>query len=234
MSTMYVTYLTIYTGNKLPMFYIGSSTENKILNGYHGSVSSKEYKNIWKNELKNNPNLFKTKIITKHNSDKESRLKELFFQEKLKVISSNLYINKSYARPNGFFGMDTSGEKHPRFKMKNSEQHCKKISESTQGRIPWNKGKINIYSKETKKSMGKNKIGKSPWNKGKIGIYDQKTLERIERSKNWIVISPVGEKQHIKNLAKFCRENNLTKTHMCRVAKGYAKHHKNWKCYKLV
>jgi len=38
------------------------------------------------------------------------------------------------------------------------------------GQVPWNKGKTNIYSEETKKRRGKANLGKTPWNKGKKGL----------------------------------------------------------------
>jgi very-short-patch-repair endonuclease len=44
------------------------------------------------------------------------------------------------------------------------------VDEMKKGGIPWNKGKKNIYSEETKKEMGKNSIGKIPWNKGLKGV----------------------------------------------------------------
>lgn len=37
------------------------------------------------------------------------------------------------------------------------------------GQVPWNKGKCNIYSIETKQLMSQNKKGKPSWNKGKKG-----------------------------------------------------------------
>ena len=65
MSTpIYCTYLTVYTGNKLPLFYIGSSTVDKVNKGYHGSVKSKKYKQTWEEELTNNPSRFKTIILS--------------------------------------------------------------------------------------------------------------------------------------------------------------------------
>ena len=42
----YVVYLTRYSGGKLPPWYIGSSTEEKVLAGYNGSVKSKKWKNF--------------------------------------------------------------------------------------------------------------------------------------------------------------------------------------------
>lgn len=108
--TIYVTYLTIYYGSKLPMFYIGSSDSDKIINGYRGTVKSKKYKSIWENELKFNPQLFKTKIISKHSCRSDATSKEYKLQVLLNVIKSPMYINKAFAAKNGFFGMDVVGK----------------------------------------------------------------------------------------------------------------------------
>lgn len=86
------------------MFYIGSTTTIKINNGYHGSVSSKEYKTIWENELKHSTHLFKTKIITYHHSRKEAYQKELYFHIKKNVINNSMYSNKANANGSGRFG----------------------------------------------------------------------------------------------------------------------------------
>lgn len=60
-NTIYITYLTIYSGDLLPKYYIGSTyLENVTENNYHGSVKSKKYGSIWKSELKDNPTLFET------------------------------------------------------------------------------------------------------------------------------------------------------------------------------
>lgn len=75
-------------------------------------MSSKEYKEIWVRELKENPHLFKTKIISKHNIRKEAIEKEFILQKALNVVKSSLYINKSFAMKNGFFGMEVPKESH--------------------------------------------------------------------------------------------------------------------------
>ena len=49
---MFCTYLTMYTGNRLPKWYIGSTSVEKIINGYLGSVVSRKYKDIWNFEIK--------------------------------------------------------------------------------------------------------------------------------------------------------------------------------------
>ena len=69
----YCVYLTIYIGNKLPMFYIGSSSINKVLTkNYYGSVTSKNYKDIFKQELKENKHLFDVLILSEHDTRRRS------------------------------------------------------------------------------------------------------------------------------------------------------------------
>ncbi|UKH49575.1 hypothetical protein [Enterobacter phage vB-EclM_KMB17] len=108
---MYCTYLTVYTGNKLPRRYIGSTTVSRINENYHGSVKSKKYKEIWISELRDNPHLFKTRILKTFSSHRDALNEELRVQKKYNVVRSKNYINMSFAQPNGFFGMSKSGYK---------------------------------------------------------------------------------------------------------------------------
>jgi hypothetical protein len=104
----YCTYVTIYSGNKLPPFYIGYVRTKRILEqSYHGSVCSRNYKQIWEQELKENPQLFKTNILSYYNTAKEAHEKELFLQRKMNVITNPLYINKAI----GVY-CDNTGRKH--------------------------------------------------------------------------------------------------------------------------
>lgn len=114
----YCVYLTCYLGNKLPPFYIGSTTITKIESGYKGSIKSKQYKEIFQNEKLNNSHLFKTKIIKIFKDRKEALAYECFIQTKLNVVKSSLYMNKSIAKDFGWFGMDTKGVNSPVFGKK--------------------------------------------------------------------------------------------------------------------
>lgn len=114
-TSIYCVYLTTYSGNKLPPFYIGSTSLHKISIGYHGSVKSKKYKNIWESELKINPHLFKTTVIKTFDNRQSAISKELFLQKSLSVIKSVMYINESYAQVNGCFGRDVSGSLNPAY-----------------------------------------------------------------------------------------------------------------------
>ena len=113
--SIYCTYITFYRGNKLPPFYIGSTSVEKVNNGYRGSVLSKQYKDIWKHELKTSPHLFVTRILSTHNDRKSATSKEEYLQRKLNVVRSTMYINKSLATPNGMFGMNVKKEAHPNY-----------------------------------------------------------------------------------------------------------------------
>lgn len=141
MST-YCVYLTTYFGKKMPIFYVGSSTVKKINSGYRGSVSSKEYGKIWKEELRNNPELFKTKIISLHETRKEAFDKEEKLQKQLNVVRNDLYVNKSFA--------------NSKFSLK---QHSPWTRNKFKSRIPWNKGKQGVYSEQTLHKMGNGKRG---------------------------------------------------------------------------
>ncbi|UYD60185.1 hypothetical protein OPFAMLBM_00164 [Aeromonas phage avDM12-TAAL] len=105
-------YLTIYSGDKLPPYYIGSSSVDKINNGYRGSVQSKKYGQIWKQELATNPDLFDVVIIEECDTRLLALERELYWQKRCDVVRSSDFVNMSYAQKHGFFGMSTAGRKH--------------------------------------------------------------------------------------------------------------------------
>jgi hypothetical protein len=98
----YCTYLTVYKGNALPPFYIGSTSLKRIEKGYKGSVISAKYSEAWKKELNANPELFETRIISTHKYRKEALDKENYFHKALGVVKNDLYINQAIA--SGCFG----------------------------------------------------------------------------------------------------------------------------------
>jgi len=149
----YVTYLTIYSGDKLPKFYIGSTSEQKILsNKYFGSVKSKKWKNIFKYELENNKHLFSVNILSYHETRTEALTEELRIQVLNNVVKSSDYFNESLACPNGFFGRNTLGSNNPFFGKEHSEEFKKRQSESKIGKETWMKGKSFLNESKVKSS----------------------------------------------------------------------------------
>jgi hypothetical protein len=93
----YCVYLTTYLGSRLPMFYIGSKDIDSVTHGYRGSVASREYSQIFKEELENHPELFKSRILSYHSTREEAYMKEQKLQLALNVLHNPLYFNRAIA-----------------------------------------------------------------------------------------------------------------------------------------
>ena len=145
MNKSFCTYLITYSGNKLPPFYIGSTSIEKIKNGYMGTICSKQYKRTWKKELFENRHLFKIKIISLHDTRESALNKEEILQKKLNVVVSPLYVNMAIA--NKHFVNYVS----PMKGLKHTEETRKKLSEIAKNRK---------YSEETRKKFSEARKGK--------------------------------------------------------------------------
>mgnify|MGYP000272903504 CR=1 FL=1 len=95
----YCIYFTIYLGTKLPPFYLGSTKVDNIPKGYRGSVSSAKYAQIWRQELKQHPELFRTIVIPNQyaNTQKDILDLEYKWQKIFDVVKSPLFVNLAYA-----------------------------------------------------------------------------------------------------------------------------------------
>ena len=134
----YVVYLTYYKGNKLPKWYVGSTSLKKINEGYNGSVSSKELTCIYRTEQKHNKHLFKTRILSYHISREEAYVEELRVQKLHKVATNERYINKGYA--GGFIGGDNSENIDYQ-----NEEYKDKISTSIKKRYDIKLGELKVF-----------------------------------------------------------------------------------------
>ncbi len=156
---MYCTYMTHYTGDKLPPYYIGSTSINRVENGYHGSPGSKNFKSIWANELKDNPHLFKTTILNRHTTRDEAYLDEIKWQTKLNVVENDLFVNAKI-QPSTFTTQGKTKILSEETKTKLSKVgKGRKRSEKTNEKIKkfWQE---NPYPEEAKEKISKSKIGK--------------------------------------------------------------------------
>lgn len=52
-------------------------------------------------------------------------------------------------------------------------------------------------------------------------------------SRDYIVTSPDGIEIRVRNLSRFCRDNNLSNKALSNVAYGLSTHHKGWKCRRV-
>ena len=135
--SIYCTYLTTYRGNKLPPFYIGFSTIEKVHKGYHGTVKSKEYQPIWNQELKEYPELFKTNILTIHDTKEEATIREVKFQKQLGVIKNPLYINLVVGRHSDRTGSTLTKEHKEKIRNKMNERVRSGLHHLSGGKVVW-------------------------------------------------------------------------------------------------
>ena len=112
---MFVVYITVYAGCKMPAYYIGSTSFDKYSKGYTGTVLSKAYKAIYAEEKELNPDLFDTILLETCNTRQEALIKELYWQKRVNAKTNLDYFNMSWASPKGFFGNGASGSAHPNY-----------------------------------------------------------------------------------------------------------------------
>jgi hypothetical protein len=132
------------------------------------------------------------KIHKEFTSSKLCRLYEVKFL-KFVDIKNNikwLNINDIHAPPilsgedNGFFGKShTKNTRDQWSKIRKGKKHSDERKAKMCGRIPWNKGKIGCFSKETLLKMSKSQCGRIPWNKGKIGVFSDETIQKMSAAK---------------------------------------------------
>ncbi len=211
---LYCCYLTIYSGKILPPFYLGSTSVEKIRQGYHGSISSKKWTKKYQNELKNHPELFKTIILKTTYTRSMSLAIELYIQKKNNVVKSKFFFNESLASKNGMFGRDVSGKNNPGYgknpfcnrtpeQMIETKQKCSNASKKRKPINPFkDKTKeemIEIGSKISAKCKGENNsfFGKK---------HTEKTKEELKKPKSKLA------KKNMKNAA-VKKMKNMKNTH---------------------
>jgi hypothetical protein len=213
---MYCVYLTTYSGDKLPKYYVGSSSLSKIKNGYKGSVSSKEWKLLWDYEIEFHPELFDVVIISEHRTRLEALQAELQYQLNYNVVESKNYINKSLAQPNGFFGMDVSGENNPMYgKSRIGEKHNggHNISQSLKRFYSTPKG-LKLKQKQSNMMLGKNN---PMWQKQHSDDFKRKQSMRMTGKNNPMFGKTHSEENKKKQSERMKGENNPS----CKLRKKY-------------
>lgn len=127
-------YLTVYSGNKLPPFYIGSSYLSRIFKGYRGTPTSQRYAHIWNAEAKANPHLFTTRILQTYDTRSEALLAERRIQEQLNVVKNPLYVNMALAGPK-FVNTECSPETRVKISLAKTGTIAGPRSDSTKAKI---------------------------------------------------------------------------------------------------
>jgi len=191
----YCVYITTYLGNKFPAKYIGSSSTKRVSEGYRGSVSSRKWKKLWKDELNENPNLFNTEIISHHETRDEALQEELRMQIEYSVVKSTEWVNESYAKVNGFFGRDVSGNLNPNYGKCGIKEWVKNNPEKASERN--RKAALTLWSnpetaaKQIQAMQGKTKSRKTQTHDEFITMQKSKAVKAGDKVKREIVYNEI-------------------------------------------
>ena len=143
----FCTYLTVIYHEELPFMYIGSGKTKDVLSGkYKGSVSSKEYKDIFNRLKKEQPHLIQSEVINQFVTYQEALAEEIKLHAMYDVALCPVFMNKARATTTAF----------TRDGLLNSKETRAKISKGNKGK----KRKLPPpVSKETKKKISESSKG---------------------------------------------------------------------------
>lgn len=130
----------------MPPFYIGRSSVKRVREGYHGSVSSAKYKKIWRAEIEQHPELFKTKILGLFSSVEDASAAEAKLHDHLDVRRHPLHINAANASMR--FYQDGPLPEHVKENLRRIKTG-KKMSEATKEKM-----RSLVRSEETRSKIG--------------------------------------------------------------------------------
>lgn len=135
---------------------------------------------------------------------------EAFQYEAEKIQLSNCYPHDKMSynlRPGGKGGFTIEKEKHPFYHKHHSKESNEKNRLAHLRKTPWNKGKTNCYSDDTRKRISESQIGRVPWNKG---------IPCKEETKEKIRIANTGRKITEEQRVKLCGRTAWNKGIPCR------------------
>lgn len=190
---LFCVYFTSYSGNKIPPFYIGSTSVDKILGDkkYRGSVASKKFAPIWKSEQRENPHLFKTIILSIHNTRDEAYTAEDKLLRLRDCVNSPLYLNARCAKGLGYH---PKGELSPRFGVKHSAETKAIISKIHKGKILSDKHKRQISIANTNKIVSAKTRAKASASAKLRETFSEETRAKMSHAKK-------GKKQNPEHIA---------------------------------
>jgi hypothetical protein len=171
----------------------------------------------------------------------EAYIDEIILQEYYKVVENPHFTNRAYQTSTGF---STQGTKH-------SDERLSQLKEKFSGvnNPMYGKTHSKLIKDKLSKMLKNNNPMKNPevvekWrcsNSGKNHRLYGKNISQEQRDKISIssckhfykIVNPNGNIFYIRNMKKFCIENNLDHGAMGKIANGKVKHHKKWKCKKI-
>jgi hypothetical protein len=177
----YCTYLTVIIHEDLPFMYIGKGKTKDVLSGrYKGSVSSKQYRDIFNRLKKESPHLIHSEIINQFETNEEAIAEEIKLHAMYDVARCPVFMNKSnqtstkfvfYGHSDGRSDATKAKISEAKRGQKHSDKTKAKISASVKGKGKTHTAEHNhkisvalkgiLFSDETKEKISAAKKGKS-------------------------------------------------------------------------
>jgi group I intron endonuclease len=207
------------------IYKITNNINNKVYIGQTIETIKKRWsRHTWKCTIKRNAMAI-TNAIIKYG-------KENFIIEQIDIAKSIEELNEkeiyyidlyNSMSPNGYNLVTGGGNKRL------SELTKRKISESNKGRIVSDETRKKLSdSHKGVKLSDERRLKMSISNKGKKPSENTINASIKSHQKEYTLLNPEGEIITFINMAKFCRENNLSNAKLCLVASGKRKSHKGW------
>lgn len=220
----FAVYLIIYSGQKHPPFYIGSTTIKRLENGYRGSVRSSRWKDVYAKEVKENPEAYSYYILARTDSRKHALELEKKLQLFYNVVKSDLYVNRAIASVNGFFGVSMKGENNPMHGKRASDKTKEAISKSNSGKVSVTEDGINYFKVTTEEyhsAKHKYSTPKGEFNQATSDAVRQRVKDGLHHFQNPDTINKIHE---LRKLNGF-KQTDETKEKLSFLAKERLK---NW------
>lgn len=198
-------YYTYYTYEEWGRGYFGSRGCKCLPEKdvkYFGSFKDKTFKPTQKIILKDD-----------YSTREEAYVDEIILQKYYKVVENPHFANRAYQITTRF---STLG-------IFPSDETRKKLSESHKGKTAWNKGMC--VSDEVKEKIRQK-------NKGRKQTEEHKFKRALKLAREFTLVDPYGRIVTGKNVSQFCRDNNLSSSHIFNVISRKRNHHKGWTIYK--
>ena len=193
-------------GERLPPFYIGSRYTN-LMENYYGSLTSKRWSKIWRKESRENPHLFKRRIIKTFDTRKEASDYEEEILKRFNAARSDFFVNLHNGGSKGWISSSKG--------ISWSEERKKLGIPKARGPRP-----------HTCKPRPHMRIPRGP--NLKLRGRKQSEEQIAHKSKKGSLQDPRGEIHHFDQIKSFCKENNLSTSCVQSVISGKRKSHKGW------